>query len=316
MTRPVAFYHVEKWRVSRRFMEGHVNRLLNFTKYVILSLHIKGIYMSILARKNITIVEPFDLIDSSHSINLTNYRLFQFLIGNIYIKGDGIVEDRLYQVPLADYAEYFNITSHSAYRTLLEAVDTFSDTVIDISTNLIDPSASKTSRTKLRFFDRIDYDPSNSVIQVRWSRELATMYNSLELTDKYYAKYFLECTREMKSVNSIRLFRILNKWIKVRRKEFTLLELRRLMGFLDNEYHVWDNFRRAILIPSIADIHKYTNIEVVMDRKCVGRKVVGVMFTLNVFVEEIVETIAGKHIDSEEDKIEQMSKYDFVLDKG
>ena len=229
--------------------------------------------------KTLTIIEPYELINSGTAISLTTYRTFQYLISEIYVN-DELNETTFYELSIEKYADIFEIHVNAAYMTLLGTQDTFKAPIIDLPAILFDPKAKISKRKKFPFFNAIIYSTEDRSMQVRFSPEIVSLYNALGEEGRYYAKYLLEYTREMQSMNSINLFRLLNKWKKLGKVGFTLEEFKKLMGFEPTEYTLWDNLHSKVIKPAVRDINKLTDIYVNVVLEKQGRKVVGVGFKM------------------------------------
>ena len=227
--------------------------------------------------QKLTIIEPYELINSGTSMNLTVYRMFQYLISEIYINKT-LKEETFYELNIEKYANLFKIDKESAYKILLNSMDIKLVPVITLPAILFNPKAKATKYRKFIFFNSIEYSTANQSLQVRFSPEIVSLYNALGEEGRYYAKYLLEYTREMQSMNSINLFRLLNKWKKLGKASFALEEFKKLMGFTPEEYTLWDNLHSKVIKPAVRDINKLTDIwvNVVLEKQ--GRKVVGVGF--------------------------------------
>ena len=209
--------------------------------------------------KKFFIRESNEIVDATHVLGLSEIRVIQLCLAKYWTR-EGLKEDKFYEIPLKEYAKIFNIENHSAYEALLEVCTTLKQKLIILNTTLINPSARKTAKTIISWVDRIDYDPKDSCIKIRWHRDIIPFFNNFG-ADNPYSKYYLENTRYMKSIYSIRLFRVLNKWLKLGKFEISIIELKRLLGIDEGKYSQYDNFRRKVLLPALKEIETYSDIE-------------------------------------------------------
>jgi plasmid replication initiation protein len=229
--------------------------------------------------KSLTVHEPNQLIESFHKLDITELKLLQLCFAGIYFK-NGVDRDKFYIVQLQEYAEYFELSHDSAYRAMIDASKSLKSRVIILYTKLLDPKASKTAKRIIGWVDSIEYDTKESSIKIKLHQDLVEVLNNLG-RDNPYSAYLLENTRKMTSVNSIRLFRLCNKWKKAGGFSNSLEDLKHLMGFQEEEYKSWDNLRRRVIIPSVDDINKYTELDVEFFTIPRGRKIIKASFNVN-----------------------------------
>lgn len=231
---------------------------------------------------NLTVIEPYELLNGTYSITLNQYRMFQYIIGEVFIR-DRLVEDSFYEVNISKYARYFGCSYESAYSSLLVSLEKGNVPIIVMPKKLFKEGARDDETRKFMLYNAIEFD-SKGVIKVRLAPEIVQLYNKLGEEGRYYAKYILSHTRNMKSINSIRLFRLMNKWrstseyTNVGVVSFELEELKRLLGFAEGEYKNWSDFNRYVLQPSIAEIHKEAYLHVTVEVKKQGKKITRLVF--------------------------------------
>jgi plasmid replication initiation protein len=141
-----------------------------------------------------------------------------------------------------------------------------------LKTKLIDPEAKESSRSLVHWVDRIDYDAKTLKIQVRWQQDIVALFNNFG-EDNPYSRYYLENTCKMKSIHSIRLFRILNKWWKIGKVRTEIEELKRLLGLSEGTYSDFKDLNQKVLKKSIEEINTLSNLEVEFKKNLGGRKV-------------------------------------------
>jgi len=174
---------------------------------------------------NLVVIEPHQLMDSTYSLETSELRFLQLAFANIYIK-EGILEDKLYEVDIKQYEKEFNITHDAAYKALISAAKTIATRTLTLKSSLVDKNASKTAKDIIPWVHKIRYDAENGCIKLQWHKDLIPLFNNLG-EDRLYSKYLLDNTKNMKSIHSIRLFRLLNKW---KNRDIFLGNLKSLKG--------------------------------------------------------------------------------------
>ena len=231
-----------------------------------------------ITKHNLSIIEPYELLNGTFTITLPQYRMFQYIIGECYIK-DKLEDGKFYAVSIGKYAEFFKCTHDTAYQALTTAMRKGNVPIIDLPESDFTEGAKPTKRRQFILYPAFTYDTETSTMNVRLASELVELYNRLGEEGRSYAKYVLSHTRHMDSISSIRLFRLMNKWRWSTGVYFELDELKRLLGFKTTEYTKWADFYRYVIKPGIEAIHKEAYLEIGMDIKKKGRKVVGIAFS-------------------------------------
>lgn len=232
---------------------------------------------------NLTVIEPYELLNGTYNVTLNQYRMFQYIIGETFVR-DKLVEDNFYEVNISKYARYFGCSYESAYSSLLVSLEKGNVPIMVMPEKVFTDGAKETKYRKFILYNAIIFDKGE--IKVRLAPEIVQLYNRLGEEGRYYAKYILSHTRNMKSINSIRLFRLMNKWrstsehTNVGVVSFELEELKRLLGFAEGEYKNWSDFNRYVLQPSIAEIHKEAYLQVTVEVKKQGKKVTRLVFAV------------------------------------
>jgi len=93
---------------------------------------------------------------------------------------------------------------------------------------------------------------------------------------KNFTEYELLSTLALKSSYSFRLYELLKSYSYLRRKSFTIEELRE--NIAASHYHNFKDFRKFVLDKATKEINKYTDIEVSYEKELEGRRVVGITF--------------------------------------
>jgi plasmid replication initiation protein len=226
--------------------------------------------------ENLTIIEPYEVIEAGGNFRLHQYRLFQYIIGETFVS-DKLEIGEFYKISLNNYAKFFGLTQTAAYHAFTDAMTNGLPTM-DMLENIFTEGAKPTKRRRFYIYNTYTYDTDTGEIKIKLADELVILYNRLGEEGRGYAKYVLEHTRRMKSINSIRLFRLLNKWRMVRYVKYNLEEFRYKMGFTGEEYVRWDNLNSKVIQPALREIHREAYLKVSMEVIKEGRKIVGVKF--------------------------------------
>lgn len=209
-------------------------------------------------KKTNVICEGHELIESIHTLSLSEIRVIQLCLADIY-QLEGVKADTLYNVPIQTYADMFNISYESAYNTILGITDSILKRIIVFKSSIVDANAPERSIDKTHWVEKFRYNPDKATIEIMWGRDLVFLLGKFD-DGKRYAKYYLENTRKFQSIHSIRLYRLANKWRVARGHEYSLEEFRQYMGFTQGEYPIFADLRKVVIEPAVKEINEHSDI--------------------------------------------------------
>lgn len=234
--------------------------------------------MAKIKKTKLIVSESNQIIDASCELSLQEIRLLQLAITKIFRK-ELVTEDKMYHIPVDEYAKQFGLTHKTAYEGLLDAVTMLKTRQIVLKTKLIDSKASEKSKSMISWVDRVDYNPEKCTIELRWHRDMIPLLSNFS-KETQYSKYYLENTCRMKSIHSIRLFRLMNKWRAAGKFKSDIPELKRLLGLSVDNYEIYDNFRSKVLEKAIKEVNALTDLQLSFERNP-GRKVEWLEWTID-----------------------------------
>ncbi len=206
---------------------------------------------------NLLIYKHPAIVQSSHSLDITEKRLILHCLGRIDQRQniDPLV---LYAIDIREYASYWSLDPANAYRELRDACLSLLDRTLQFPTKLIDPDASDSSRTVMNWVSDITYDNATCTIAIRWTVGAAPLLGNLK---GYFLKYNLEYISKMKSVYSIRLYELCKQYQKIGKRTFKIEEIREILETGDS-YPLFANFKARVIESAVKDICKFTDIDV------------------------------------------------------
>ena len=226
----------------------------------------------------LTVIEPHQIIDATHQLSLLEIRLIQLTLTKTFMN-ESMVENRNYRIDLDELAEEFMIPRDTAYREVKSVIDTLATRTIVLNKSLVVPGASSKDKRIIHWVRHIDYNPTESYVEIQWHEDLVYILNTLG-KDNPYSKYLLDNTKGMKSVLSIRLFRLLNKWRRTGTKSFEIEELKRLLGIEVGKYSNVVSFRRDVIDKAVRDINAKSSLYVESIPVRAGRCIVEFKFVI------------------------------------
>lgn len=122
-----------------------------------------------------------------------------------------------------------------------------------------------------------EYKEFTGEIEVQLNERLTPLL--LDLKEKQYIQFALSNAKDFSNLGWS-LYVILKQWLKAGHQEFSLDELKALMG-ISGKYKRWAEFSRQVMIPAVDNINDVSDLKVSYVKKRGGRPVVGLSFTIS-----------------------------------
>jgi len=227
--------------------------------------------------KKYLVCEAHEILHSTHCLPLSELRVVQLCLAKTYMK-EGIQKDTWYPVDKKLYSQIFNISEEAAYMALLETVLNLKNRSIVLKSKLLDPTQPENSKTVIGWVDECRYNNDTLQLELKWTSAMASIINQLG-TEYSYSKYYLEDVCKLKSIHSMRLYRILNTSAWRCGMKLTLEELRRLLGIEEElTYLEFKKLNQHVIAPAVVAINELTNLTVEVIPVKLGRKISSLQF--------------------------------------
>lgn len=212
-----------------------------------------------------------DLIQKSRfSLTTQQQKVVLYLISQIKPYDDDF---KLYRFSIKDFCEICHIDPKSGknYSDLKNAIKRIADKSIWIK------QTDTGKQTLVRWIEKPFIDDNSGVIELRLDADLKPYL--LHLTDNY-TEYEWIWIAQFESKYSIRLYEFLQSINDAQCGYYErTLELSELRRVLDAEnYTIFADLYRRVLVPATTEVTKYSDKEVRMERVYTGRRVTGITF--------------------------------------
>lgn len=125
-------------------------------------------------------------------------------------------------------------------------------------------------------FTTLKFDLENRNITVKINSDIQPMLLNLK---KEFTKYLLQEFLSLENRYSKRLFQILKQWESVKKKEFDVQYLKKI---LDAEnYDRFERFETRVIKNALEDIHNHTTLKVSYEKVKTGRSISKIIFYIN-----------------------------------
>ncbi|MBF0459107.1 MAG: replication initiation protein [Nitrospirae bacterium] len=99
----------------------------------------------------------------------------------------------------------------------------------------------------------------------------------LQLKERFTA-YQLQNVMQLNSLYAIRIYEILKQYGKIGKREFDIIELRKVLGITDNEYKLYGDFKRFVLLTAQKELSAKTDLQFSFEEIKTGRAVTSLQF--------------------------------------
>lgn len=208
------------------------------------------------------------LIEASHTLTLNEKRLVLLAASKLDPRKPE-PRDRFIKIEASEFANVFGLGSGSVYRTLDEALERL------YSRNIYIYNKKGEVSEKLRWVYHIKYYDGEGYLEIGFS---PTVIPYLTKLHREFTTYQLRQIGSLDSFYAIRIYELCCQFKKKTRRRKIALESLRIMLDMGEKYPQYKIFNHHVLMPSIREINKHTNLHVDVEPTRKGRKVVGFTF--------------------------------------
>jgi plasmid replication initiation protein len=221
---------------------------------------------------NELVVKDNALTQASYSLGLVEARLILLAIVEARDTGLGVTSETYLEIQATHYAEKFNVTRQTAYKSLGDAALT----LFNRQVTLHDTYKGKPDRQIVRWVSGISYVDELGLVRIRFSPDVIPLITRLE---ENFTWYELEQVAGLKSAYAVRLYELLIQWRTTgKTPEFKLEEFRNQMGLSTGDYPRIDNLKSKVLDLAVEQINEHTDIIVTYEQVKTGRAITGFTF--------------------------------------
>ena len=219
------------------------------------------------------VVKDNALMNASYNLDLVEQRLILLAIVEARASGKGINANDPLSVHAESYINQFNVARQTAYQALKDACnDLFARQFTYQEIN----EKGNVENIRSRWVSEIRYVDSEATVKLIFAPAIIPLITRLE---KRFTQYEMQQISELSTGYAIRLYELLISWRTTGKTPIIqLIDFRKKMGVLDNEYERMYDFKKYVLDPSINQVNKYTDITATYDQHKSGRVITGFSF--------------------------------------
>lgn len=256
--------------------------------------------------RNKTVTKSNDLIQKSRfSLTLQQQKILLCLISQITPFDEDF---KLYDFSIVDFCKACGIDYENGknYRDLKAAIKEIADKSLWITID-------ENEETLIRWIEKPYINKNDGIVKIRLDRDMMPFLLQLK---QNFTQYEIIWTLHFKSKYSIRLYELVKSIhyheLELYKRKYTVDELKKL---LDGEkYKEYRDFKRRVLVSSIAEINQFSDKTVSFEEMKQGRKVVAIEFTIT-----SKDSIAALKIRNDIEKefgLDQMTLWDDLEENG
>lgn len=188
-------------------------------------------------------------IESSYSFTVDEQKIIRILASMIK-KGDA--EFKEYNFKVLELAEFLGINKKSAYRQMEELAESLMSRYIKVK------SKNKVGKWELYHVIK-NAKCENGILTLKIDDDMKPFYLALEEYTKYKLKHIIQ----FKHKYTFRIYELLKQYEhnkKIKERIISISDLRTYLDISDNEYKVYSDFKKRVLITSQNEINSKTDI--------------------------------------------------------
>lgn len=225
--------------------------------------------------REISKVDPRCFVVRSNDLSEARYRLTVNEQKLVYLLCSKINRDDkdfcCYRFRVLDIARFLGISAHSnIYSSIHRLAKKLRKRDLLIKTN--DESYLDTG-----WLSSSEYWVGKGCIELAFDPKLKPFL--LNLKEKF-VQFRLGAVTELQSVYSMRLYELCKQYQSIGKRQFSVEELKAILGVENGEYQLYKNFKSRCLLSSLREISEKTDLKVSMGEFKKGRKVIGVEFRI------------------------------------
>ena len=216
----------------------------------------KGVFMAYTSEKELEIIKKDNrLIQARYRVGIHEQRILYAVLGAIRVDDKGF---DTYTIDLRQLAQLHGITaSNDLYRQIQEAAEQLLVTIVDIS------MGNRTRKTT--WLNYVDYVAGEAELKVTIHEKLKPYLLQLKAN---FTQYQLAAVANFKNSYSIRFYELLKMQQNMGKGgqffiEYSLLELKELLGIPLDEYQYTKDLRVRVIKPALDEIDTQTDLNIV-----------------------------------------------------
>lgn len=211
------------------------------------------------------------LIEAAYKMSVPAKRVMLMLLGQIH-PGQQDVSKKVC-IYAQDYSERTGLALSQSYQDIKKGCEELMNTIITTR------HAKKRSTEKCVVVSWMEYHDDEGWLEATFTPWIAPYIHSLARIG--YTKVAITEALQFKRFYTIRLFELLMQFEETEKRFIKLESLRDVFQIEKGKYHLFSDFRKWVLVPSIKEINEKTKWQVYWEPKKTGKKVTSISFSFS-----------------------------------
>ncbi|MBF0345212.1 MAG: replication initiation protein [Nitrospirae bacterium] len=227
--------------------------------------------------KDALVVKSNYLVEACYRLTLTEQRVILYMVSMI----NQIDEDfKLYRISVSEFIGILGIEDKDAYNQIRQVTNSLREKGL----NIYDPKTD--SLLNIGWLSSSRYFTGKGYVELRFDPGLKPYLLQLKAR---FTSYKLENVIRLDSIYSIRIYELLMQYWRLGERTVKVADLRKLLGITGNEYALYGDFKKRVILTAQAELAKRTDLYFTFTEIKTGRKVTAIDFTITVKTPEPTE---------------------------
>jgi plasmid replication initiation protein len=217
--------------------------------------------------KNNIVRKANSLVEAAYKLSINQQKVVLLLASSIK-PGDENFQP--YQINIKDFANLLGLKNKNFYNEISHLTKDLLSRTLSIAT--------EDSLLQINWLSSVQYFKGSGVIELCFDPKMKPYL--LQMKERF-TTYRLKEVIQLKSSFSIRIYELLKQYEKIGERIFLLEALRQHLGIGSEEYLLYGDFKRRVLLASQAELAAKTNISFDFEEIKEGRKVTKIRFVIH-----------------------------------
>lgn len=228
---------------------------------------------------NLVVVKDNSIIQASYKLTILESRVLLSCLAKVDSTSE-LTANEGFTVKVSEIRDLASTDNTAIYTEVKTAVDRLYKRSI-----VLDGEGSE-----IRWIHAKKYNRSQGSITLYFSHQILPLISELKGN---FTKYRLEWIKKFKSANSIRIYELLVQWQSKGEREVEIDWLKHTLQ-LSDKYRRTNNFIQKVINPSIAEINEYSNLDVKVGYRKLGRTITHIQFKFRLKSEGKLDKKSGR----------------------
>ncbi|MBI4744545.1 MAG: replication initiation protein [Actinobacteria bacterium] len=211
------------------------------------------------------------VVTKSNSLNEARYRLTvqeqRIILSVISLIQPNDEDFKVYRIKVSDFLAFLEIQNQQVYPEIKRITKSLMEKILIIK--------KEESELHISWFSSAEYFDKKGYVELRFDPKLKPYLLKLK---ECFTSYHLENVIHLRSIYSIRIYELLKQYEFVAKRTFDVFELREILGIRPDEYKLYGDFKRHVILPAQKELKQKTDIKFNLKEIKTGRKVTSMEF--------------------------------------